>query len=151
VLLANTRTLAWVEVGAGFDDFDVRVTRRPSVVECGNDTGLSFRVLDSANYFFAYTSGGADPSARTLTVGYYSNGQRTTLSAGLATPATWTTLRARTNAAGLIEVYADNTRVYAAQNALMSTASSAGLYNDGPGLALANRWDNFTLFATPVQ
>lgn len=149
VLLANARSLAWVEVGAGYDNFDVRVSRRNGAFETGRDTGLSFRVADSANYFFAFTTQGSDPSARLLTVGYYSNGQRTTLAAGLAMPATWTTLRARTNAAGLLEVYADTTRLYAAQNALMSTATASGLYNDGPGLALANRWDNFTVSATP--
>jgi hypothetical protein len=33
----------------------------------------------------------------------------------------------------------------------MSTATGAGLYNNGPGLALANRWDNFALFATPIH
>lgn len=151
VLLANSRSLAWVEVGPGFDDFDVRVARRNGANESGRDTGLCFRVVDSNNYFFAYTTQGADPSARLLTVGYYSNGQRTTLATGLATPAVWTTLRVKTNAAGLLEVYANDTSVYATQNALMSTATGAGLYNNGPGLALANRWDNFTLFATTVD
>lgn len=149
VLLADSRSLAWVDAGEGFDDFDVRVARRNGANESGRDTGLCFRVSDSANYFFAYTTEGANPSARLLTVGYYSNGQRTTLASGLATPANWTTLRVKTNAAGLLEVYAENTKVYSAQNSLMSTATGAGLYNDGPGLALANRWDNFTLFATP--
>ncbi|HEV7891315.1 MAG TPA: carboxypeptidase regulatory-like domain-containing protein [Pyrinomonadaceae bacterium] len=149
VLLANARSLAWVEVGAGFDDFDVRVSRHPGLAESGHDTGLSFRVLDSNNYFFAYTTEGSDPSARLLTVGYYSNGQRTTLASGLATPAGWTTLRVKTNAAGLLEVYADGARVYASQNSLMSTATGAGLYNNGPGLALTNRWDDFAIFATP--
>lgn len=151
VLLGNARTLAWVELGAGYDDFEVRVTRRNGLVEAGRDTGLSFRVADSTNYFFAYTTEGSSPTVRLLTVGYYSNGQRTTLASGLAMPTTWTTLRVKTNAAGLLEVYANDTRVYATQNALMSTAGGAGLYNDGPGLALANRWDNFTVFATPVN
>jgi hypothetical protein len=151
VLLANSRSLAWVDVGSNYDNFDVRVARKNGVGETGRDTGLSFRVADSANYFFAYTSEGANPSARLLTVGYRSNNQRTTLAAGLAMPATWTTLRVVTNAAGLLEVYADNTRVYAAQNSLMSTATGAGLYNNGPGLALTNRWDNFSLFATPIH
>jgi hypothetical protein len=151
VLLANSRSLAWVEAGEGYDDFDVRVARRNGANGSGSDTGLCFRVVDSDNYFFAYTTEGADPSARLLTVGYYSNGQRTTLAAGLSTPAGWTTLRVKTNAAGLLEVYADNTRVYVSQNSLMSTAAAAGLYNNGPGLALANRWDNFALFATPMN
>lgn len=151
VLLANANALAWVEVGDGFDDFDVRVSRRSGAGESGRDTGLSFRVADSSNYFFAYTTQGTDLSPRLLTVGYFSNGQRTTLANGLSMPATWTTLRVKTNAAGLLEVYADNTRVYATQNALMSTAAGAGLYNNGPGLALTNRWDNFTIFATPVN
>lgn len=151
VLLANALSLAWVDVGSNYDNFDVRVARRNGALETGRDTGLSFRVVDSANYFFAYTAEGASPSARLLTVGYYSNGQRTTLASALAMPATWTTLRVLTNAAGLVEVYADNTRVYTAQNTLMSTATGAGLYNNSPGLALANRWDNFSVFATPVH
>jgi hypothetical protein len=151
VLLANSRSLAWVDAGAGFDNFDVSVVRRNGAFESGRDTGLSFRVVDSNNYFFAYTTEGADPSARLLTVGYYSNGQRTTLASGLATPANWTTLRVKTNAAGLLEVYAEGTKVYSAQTSLMSTATGAGLYNNGPGLALANRWDNFTVLATPVN
>jgi hypothetical protein len=152
VLLANSRSLAWVDVGSNFDNFDVRVARKNGLVETGRDTGLSFRIADSSNYFFAYTSEGADPSAaRLLTVGYFSNNQRTTLATGLAMPATWTTLRAVTNAAGLLEVYADGTRVYTTQNSFMSTAAGAGLYNNGPGLALSNRWDNFTLFATPIH
>jgi hypothetical protein len=151
VLLANSRSLAWINVGSNFDNFDVRATRRNGSSESGRDTGLGFRVVDSANYFFAYTAEGADPSARLLTVGYYSNNQRTTLATGLAMPATWTTLRVLTNAAGLLEVYADNTRVYTTQNSLMSAATGAGLYNNGPGLALANRWDNFAIFATPIH
>lgn len=149
VLLADARALAWVEVGNGFDDFDVSVARRNGAHESGRDTGLSFRVVDSNNYFFAYTSEGADPSIRLLTVGYYSDGQRTTLATGLPTPVNWTTLRVKTNVAGLLEVYAENALVYSTQDPLMSTATGAGLYNNGPGLALANRWDNFTIFATP--
>jgi hypothetical protein len=152
VLLANSRSLAWVDAGPNFDNFDVRVARRNGAAEVGRDTGLSFRVADSANYFFAYTSEGADPSApRLLTIGYFSNDQRTTLVTGLAMPAAWATLRVVTNAAGLLEVYADDSRVYTAQNSLMSTATGAGLYNNGPGLALSNRWDNFSLFATPIH
>ena len=148
VLLANARSLTWVDVGGAYDNFDVRVARHPGNAESGRDTGLSFRVLDADNYFFAYTTEGADPAVRLLTIGYYVNGQRTTLASGLAVPAGWTTLRAVTNASGLVEVYADNARLYTAQNSLMSTATGAGLYNNGPGLALANRWDNFTIFAT---
>jgi hypothetical protein len=64
-------------------------------------------------------------------------------------PAAWTTLRVLTNAAGLIEVYADDERVYAAQNPLLADAEGAGLYNEGPGRALANRWDDFAVFASP--
>ncbi len=147
VLLADARSLTWVDVGGAYDNFDVRVARHPGNAESGRDTGLSFRVVDADNYFFAYTAEGADPALRLLTIGYYSNGQRTTLASGLAVPVGWTTLRAVTNASGLVEVYADNARLYAAQNSLMATATGAGLYNNGPGLALANRWDNFTIFA----
>jgi hypothetical protein len=148
VLLADARSLTWVGVGGTYDNFDVRVARHPGNAESGRDTGLSFRVVDADNYFFAYTTEGTDPAVRLLTVGYYANGQRTTLAAGLAVPEGWTTLRAVTNAAGLVEVYADNARLYTAQNFLMATATGAGLYNDGPGLALTNRWDDFAIFAT---
>ena len=151
VLLADAPGVAWVEPGPGFDNFDVRVSRHPGNYETGRDTGLSFRVADSANYFFAYTSEGASPSARLLNVGYYLNGVRKTLASGLPMPASWTTLRAETNAAGLLNVYADGTTVYTTQSTIFSTATGAGLYNNGPGLALSNRWDNFTVFATPVH
>jgi len=62
-------------------------------------------------------------------------------------PGTWTTLRVVTGAAGALRVYADNTLLYSSTIALMSNANGAGLYNNGPGLGLTNRWDNFTVFA----
>jgi hypothetical protein len=149
VLLANGRSVAWVDAGAANNNLDIRVNRRPGIWGSGLDTGISFRVTDAANYFFAYTSESADPSARMLDVGYFVGGQRVDLAAGLKTPAQWTTLRVVTKASGLIEVYADDSKLYSAQNALMSSGAGAGLYNNAAGLGLTNRWDNFTVFSVP--
>ena len=102
------------------------------------------------NYFFAYSSDGADASApKKLTVGYYSDGLRTALATGVVMPADWTTLRAITTTAGVLSVYADSTLLYTTKNRFLSTSAGAGLYNEGPGLGLANRWDNFAIFAAP--
>jgi hypothetical protein len=149
VALADAAAVTWVD--AGKTDLDVRVARHAGASGSGLDAGLSFRVVDSRNYFFAYTSEGASPSARVLTVGYYAGGRRTTIASDLSMPASWTTLRAVTNASGLVAVYADGARLYETQSTFLSNATGAGLYNSGPGLGLTNRWDNFTVYATPPQ
>jgi hypothetical protein len=51
-----------------------------------------------------------------------------------------------TTAAGVVRVYADDTLLYSTTINLLSTADGAGLYNNGAGLGLTNRWDNFTIF-----
>jgi hypothetical protein len=145
VLLANSTSVAWVSPAQGTTDLDVRIDRRAGAWGSGHDTGLSFRVADAADYFFAYSTEAADTS-QTLNVGYYQAGQRTDLATNVSMPAGWTTLRAVTNAAGVVRVYADNTLLYSTTINLLSDSDGAGLYNNGAGLGLTNRWDNFTIF-----
>lgn len=149
VLLANGASVAWVETGATSAGLDVRVSRRPRRAGTGQNTGLSFRVQDGSNFFFAYTSeGAAQSNPKRLAVGYYLNGARTDLAADLALPAIdWTALRVVTRADGGLEVFLDSTPVFQATSAQLSGAKGAGLYNNAPGLALTNRWDDFTIFA----
>lgn len=149
VLLANKTSVAWIATGSSTGNLDIQVDRHPGYWGSGHNTGLSFRVVDSSNYFFAYTSDGADPAQpQALTVGYYEAGRRTDLGALVQMPASWTTLRVVTNIAGGIRVYADGALVYSASSPLFATADSAGLYNNTSGLGLTNRWDNFTVFAS---
>lgn len=146
VLLANTNALAWINTGSGTANYDIRVDRHAGPSGAGHNTGISFRVADASNYFFAYTSGQDPTESQILKVGYYQAGQRTDLQ-GVTVPGNWTTLRVVTTAAGSVGVYADNTLLYSTTIALMSNANGAGLYNNGPGLGLTNRWDNFTVLA----
>ncbi len=149
VLLANGRSVAWVNAGAASASLNVSVRRRPKSGGTGQNTGLSFRVLNASNFFFAYTSEGAEQSnPKRLTVGYYLDGARTDLVADLVLPAAaWTTLRVETHADGRLNIFINSTHVFSATSVLLSNATGAGLYNNAPGLALTNRWDNFTIFA----
>ena len=148
VLLADSKAMAWVETGRS--GLDVRVDRFAGLFADGVDTGLSFRVADASNYFFAYTSESSQSSdTQVLTVGFYQNGQRANLVTGVDVPANWTTLRVITTSAGNIYVYADETLLYSTTNSLMAGATGAGLYNDSAGMALVNRWDNFTVYNAP--
>jgi hypothetical protein len=150
VLLANAMAVAWTNVSSQAGDFDITVDRHAGVSGTGRNTGLSFRVADSSNYYFAYSSDVQDPSQpQILTVGYYSGGIRTELAAGISLPANWTTLRVVTTSTGALSVYAGNTLLYSTSNALLANSTGAGLYNNGPGLALTNRWDNFRVFTAP--
>lgn len=146
VLLANAASVAWVNPVAPSADLDVSVNRRPRQLGTGQNTGLSFRVLNASNYFFAYTSEGAtqaDP--KRLTVGYYLNGVRTDLVTDLQLPNDWTTLRVETRADGRINVYRSQQLVFSTTSSVLANATGAGLYNNAPGLGLTNRWDNFTI------
>jgi len=148
VLLSNTTALAWTNAPAGVTNLDIRVDRHAGVWGTGQNTGLSFRVTDSTNYFFAYSSDGSDSSQpQKLTVGYYTNGIRSDLTSGVSLPASWNTLRVVTTGAGAISVYADSTLLYSTTNNLFSNSTGAGLYNRAAGLALTNRWDNFTVYS----
>jgi hypothetical protein len=150
VLLTNDADVAWVATRSSSGNLDVRVDRRPGLWGSGVHTGLSFRVMDSRNFFFAYTSDTTGtPSSRVLSVGYYLDGSRTDLVNGVTLPVTWTTLRVLTRNDGTIEVYADQTRVFSTNTNVMSTSTGAGIYNNSPGLGLVNRWDNFTVFNAP--
>jgi concanavalin A-like lectin/glucanase superfamily protein/carboxypeptidase family protein len=150
VLLANTTALAWVKTGSGGADFDIRVDRRPRGFGTGHNTGISFRVVDSNNYFFAYSSDGANASQpQTLTIGRCLAGLRTVLASGVLLPISWTTMRVVTTEAGLVLVYADDTLAYSTISSLLSNSDGMGLYNNGPGLSLTNRWDNFRVFTHP--
>lgn len=150
VLLANDVSLAWVQSGSATGNVDVRCDRRRGRWGRGLDTGLSFRVVDAGNFFFAYTSTAGGPGgSQSLKVGYYANGQRTDLTTGVALPANWTTLDVTTKETGDVKVYADGVLVYSTNNPLLATATGAGLYNNASGLGLVNRWDNFTVFNAP--
>src|SRR6185503_18159081 len=115
-------------------DLDIRVDRSAGVWGTGHNTGISFRVTDSNNYFFAYTRDSADPSPpEILTVGNYLGGARTDLATGISLPGSWTTLRVVTTEAGIINVYADNTLLYSATNNSLASSVGAGLYNNVAG------------------
>jgi hypothetical protein len=150
VLLSNATAVAWVDAG-GAKDLEVRVERLPRTWGTGQNTGLSFRVADGANYFFAYTSEGAAQSdPKTLTVGYYLGGVRTELVKGVALPnpqSPWQALRVQTFGDGTIQVFIDSALVYSTTSSVLANATGAGLYNNAPGLGLTNRWDNFTISA----
>jgi hypothetical protein len=146
VLLANTNALAWINTGSGIANYYISVDRHAGSSGTGRNTGLSFRVIDANNYFFAYTSGEDPSETQILKVGYYQAGRRIDLQ-GVSVPVTWTTLQVITGATGALRVYADDTLLYSTTIATMSSANGAGLYNNGPGLGLTNRWDNFTVFA----
>lgn len=148
VLLANDTYLTWVPTGSVSGNLDVRVDRHPGVWGSGLDTGVSFRVTDAANYFFACTEVG-DHGFRFLNVGYYLNGQRTNLLTAERMPLNWTTLRVLTKSNGDINVYGDATLVYSGNSGVMASASGAGLFSDSSGKGLVNRWDNFTVYAAP--
>ncbi|HEY3028001.1 MAG TPA: carboxypeptidase regulatory-like domain-containing protein, partial [Pyrinomonadaceae bacterium] len=55
VLLANETCITWIPVGSSSGNLDIRVDRHAGGAGSGLDTGLSFRVLDDRNFFFAYT------------------------------------------------------------------------------------------------
>ena len=146
VLLGNSTALTWVNPGAQTGDLDIRVDRWPGRNGTGTNTGLSFRVMDASNYFFAYTTDSIpSPGRQFITLGYYSAGSRTIL-ASFLTPLSWTTLRVITGRDGSIQLFTDSTLLYSTSNATLADATGAGLFNNGPGLGLTNRWDNFTIF-----
>jgi hypothetical protein len=145
VSLGNRTAITWVPVSAA--DIDVRVERKRGKWGSGHNTGLSFRVSDAANYFFAYSS--SNGTETSLTLGYFESGVRHELASGLALPSGWTTLRVLTRTSGQIDVFADQTLVLSLNSPVLANASGAGIYNDGPGLGLTNRWDNFWVFHAP--
>ena len=152
VLLRNETALAWVSTGASTGNLDIRVSRTLGKGGSGANTGLSFRVADKNNFFFAYTSDGADQSVKTqkLTLGYYQLGVRTILASDIALPSNnWKILRVVTSQSGEISIYADNDQVYSTTSLMLANATGAGLFNNAAGLSLTNRWDDFTVYDAP--
>jgi hypothetical protein len=144
VLLADATSLAWVN--AGSSDVRVQSTRTRGTGGAGYNTGLAFRVADTRNYFFAYTGG---DDGRRLNLGYYVAGSRVKLVTDLAMPDGWSNLGVVTSATGALQVYADGALVYSTTNMVMSQNTGAGIYSDGTGMALTNRWENFTVSPAP--
>ena len=150
VVLANETAVAWVQTASPNGGVDIRVDRRRGTFGSGIHTGLSFRVVDANNFFFAYTTDdGSSSNTQILKVGYYLSGQRVDLATSSALPADWITLRVVTTNVGEVRVYVGSTLAYTTSNHLMETATGAGLYNNSSGLGLVNRWDNFTVFNAP--
>jgi hypothetical protein len=144
VLLADSKSVAWIATPT--TNLDLRVNSRPGAWGSGRNTGIAFRVADPDNHFFAYTSFDHAGIQR-LTVGYYQNGIRAEFTNNPELPSSFTTLRVVTLNDGRIDVYADGILLYTMSTAFMANVSSAGLYNNAAGMALTNRWDNFTVFA----
>jgi hypothetical protein len=147
VLLADTKALAWVSTESPNQEISVR--RGLALWSSGINTGIAFRVADPDNYFFAYTDHDQTGVQR-LTVGYYLGGVRVDLTMSPTLPASWAKLDVVTETDGRIEVYADGNLLYSSTNLLMASVSGAGLYNNAGGMALTNRWDNFTVFASSL-
>jgi hypothetical protein len=148
VLLGNMTAVAWVATGSATGNLDVRVNRYKGRWGSGIHTGLSFRVVDANNFFFAYTDDVVgDPTKKTVRIGYYLAGQRVDLASGEALPTNWTMLRVDTTNSGDINVYVDAMPIYSTNNPLLAAATGAGLFSDSPGKGLVNRWDNFTVYA----
>ena len=150
VMLGNETAVTWITPGSTSGNLEIQVNRNAGRNNSGLDTGLSFRVLDEQNFFFAYTSAGADAaSARKLTVGFYLNGQRVNLASGINLPPSWTTLIVVTRTSGEFSVFAGNSLLYTTTNGNLVKATGCGLYNNSPGLGLVNRWDTFTVLDAP--
>jgi hypothetical protein len=147
VLLADDTAVCWVNTGSTSGNVGISVNRPRGRWGSGIDTGLSFRVVDESNYFFAYTSESiASPGNQLLNIGSVLNGTRSMIASGIPIPSGWTTLRVGTRANGTIRVFIDVTEVYATNIPALANANKAGLFNNSNGLGLVNRWDNFMIF-----
>ncbi|HET6978437.1 MAG TPA: carboxypeptidase regulatory-like domain-containing protein [Pyrinomonadaceae bacterium] len=147
VLLGGDTSVGWVNTGSTSGNLDVRVIRTRGRWGSGIDTGLSFRLVDQANYFFAHTSDSiASPGNQFVNVGYFLNGSRSMIASGVIIPNGWTTLRVITRAGGSLQVFVDATQVFSTNIPTLANANKAGLFNNAGGLGLVNRWDNFIVF-----
>lgn len=147
--------LAWVETGSTTGFVQTNVSRHPGLYKTGTDTGIAFRVANSRDFFFAYTTAYATPDAyftskdRVLIVGYWLDGRINYLKSGVQMPSDWVKLRIASNSNGNIDIYADNTLVCSLNSNILSTATGVGLYNAVNSFALLNRWDDFTVYDRP--
>lgn len=150
VVLSNGPGVAWVPMGSGLANLDIRVSRHASVWGSGLNTGLAFRLKDAQNFCFAYTSGEV-LRRNILNVGCYHDGARSLLISPIQMPDyVWTNLRVvTTQAGGAIYVYADQELVTVTSTSWLVNETGAGLYNDTYGLGLTNRWDNFAVLPVP--
>ena len=147
VLLGDDTSMCWVNTGSSSGDLIIRVTRWRGRWGSGIDTGLSFRVVDESNYFFAYTSDSiASPGNQFVNVGSFQNGVRSMIASGIPIPSDWTTLLVVTRANGNLRVLIDTNLIYSTNIAALANATKAGLFNNSGGLGLVNRWDNFMVF-----
>ncbi|HEY6806862.1 MAG TPA: LamG-like jellyroll fold domain-containing protein [Pyrinomonadaceae bacterium] len=150
VILADAPAVSWVTTNSAKGDLDVRTSRKVGGWGSGVSTGLSFRVKDHDNYFFAYTSPKVGfPQIQLLTVGYYFEGFRTTLVSNLDIPQNWTDLRVVTRENGRIQIFLGAQNVYSTTELILSKETKAGLYSNERGMALVNRWDNFGVYPAP--
>jgi hypothetical protein len=146
VLLSNATALAWVPITTSSGDLNVRVDRYRGRWGSGIHTGLSFRVQDASNFFFAYTTDAGSGAGKVLHAGYYQNGNRVDLTNDAVVPAEFTSLRVVTRASGAFEIFVDSALVFSGNEASLASATGAGLYSDSTGKGLVNRWDNFAVF-----
>lgn len=144
VALANSPAGAWVSTGDGPADLDIRVERYPGTFGSGISTGLIFRLMNERNFFVAYTSGATNTDQK-LYVTLYLDGAPVKMVEGVPLPESWTTLRVVTLEKEGFTVYADNVALYTSDTTYLWPGRGAGLWNNGAGLGLANRWDNFTV------
>src|SRR5438876_2119778 len=140
VPLTNNFSIAWVQPAsnsASLGQSDLQNATYGS----GVDTSVAFRVQDADNFWFVYTH----DSGTKLSLGYYQAGIRTDV-ASYNMPTAWTTLKVSTRPAdGGISIVANLFDIASLTNPTMKSNQGCGIFNNGAGLGLSNRWDNFTI------
>jgi len=140
VPLADNFSVAWVQPATG-SALLVQSDRQNATYGSGVDTSVAFRVQDADNFWFAYTH---DSGAK-LSLGYYQAGIRTDV-ANYNMPTAWTTLKVSTSPTdGGINIVANSFDIASLTNPTMKSNQGCGIFNNGAGLGLSNRWDNFTI------
>src|SRR2546429_3384221 len=144
VPLSDNFSVAWVQPATG-SALLVQSDRQNATYGSGVDTSVAFRVQDADNFWFVYTH---DSGAK-LSLGYYQAGIRTDV-ASYNMPTAWTTLKVFTRPTdGGINIVANSFDIASLTNPTMKSNQGCGIFNNGAGLGLSNRWDNFTI--TEVQ
>lgn len=128
--------MAWVLSNS--PNMEVRVDRRQ--LEGLSNTGLVFRLVDSSNYLYVYTSGAL--TAATVTARKVVGGSDSALGSPTAAPSAWQTLRV-TASGNTITVFCDSTQLFQVSDAANNTGQGAGLFSQSA--STARRWDNFTV------